>query len=398
MSSKTDQGLALWDGLFSLDASVTHLNHGSFGACPISVLEEQSWLRGLMEQNPVRFMDEEYLPRIHQAVADLADFVGAEPEDVAFVPNATSGVNTVLRSLTFEAGDEILMTDHTYNACGNAARFVADRAEARVVVVEIPFPISEPAEVIERVMGAVSSRTRLLMIDHITSPTGLVLPVTELVAELDRRGVDTLIDGAHAPGMIPLDLRTLGAAYYTGNCHKWLCTPKGAAFLHVRADRQSTIRPLAISHGANQILDGTSRFRAEFDWTGTDDPTAFLCIPTAIGHLGALFRGGFREIMRRNHALVIRGRDMVCEQLDVEPPAPAEMLGSLAAIPLSEIPDEFSVPDPLQLELRNRWQIEVPVFPWKSPRGRFLRISAQLYNGEADYKKLCHALDVMAVR
>ncbi|MBR58764.1 MAG: aminotransferase [Myxococcales bacterium] len=398
MVANTKQGTAPWDGLFCLDQSVTHLNHGSFGACPVAVLEEQSWLRGLMEQNPVRFMEEDYHPRLAQTVSALADFVGADSDEIALVPNATAGVNTILRSLRFEAGDEILMTDHTYNACGNAVRFVADRVGARVVVVEIPFPIRNSSEVVERVMGAVTPATRLLLIDHITSPTGLILPVGELVRELDTLGVDTLVDGAHAPGMIPLDLRELGAAYYTGNCHKWLCAPKGAAFLFVRADRQAGIRPLAISHGANQVLDDTTRFRAEFDWTGTDDPTAFFCIPTAISHLSAFFRGGFPEIMRRNHSLVLKGRDMLCEHLEVEPPAPDDMLGSLAAVPLSEPVDAYTDPDPLQLALRNQWQIEVPVIPWSSPRGRFLRISAQLYNHEDDYKKLCDALGAMGVR
>jgi isopenicillin-N epimerase len=243
-----------------LDPSVTYLNHGSFGACPSAVLEMQAALRLEMEREPVDFLSGSIQRRLDDAREVLGAFVGADPLDLAFVPNATAGVNAVLRSLEFERGDEILVTTHTYQACRRAVDYVADRSGARVVSAALPFPCPGEESIVAAVLDAVSPRTRLALIDHVTSPTALILPVRRLVAELARRGIDSLVDGAHAPGMVPLELARIGAAYYTGNAHKWLCAPKGAAFLHVRRDRQAPLHPNTISHGYQ------GRFHAEFDW------------------------------------------------------------------------------------------------------------------------------------
>ena len=213
------------------------------------------------------------------ARAALAAFVGAGGDDLAFIPNATAGVNAVVRSLAFSTGDELLTTDHAYAACKKTLDYAAARAGARVVVAEVPFPLRSEEEVVSAVLSRVTSHTRLALLDHVTSPTALVFPIGRLVAELSARGVDTLVDGAHALAMVPLDLERLGAAYYTANAHKWLCAPKGAAFLHVRKDRQKGLHPVSISHG---YAGGETRFKDEFDWTGTADPTAALCIPDCI--------------------------------------------------------------------------------------------------------------------
>ena len=380
-----------WD----LDPDVQHLNHGSFGACPRVVLEAQQELRAYIEQNPMRFYHRELEERIDEARSVLAEFVGSEPENLVFVRNTTMAVNSVLRSLALRAGDELLVTDHEYRASRNALDFVAARSGAKVVVAKIPFPLASPQEVLDILLTHASDKTRLLLCDHITSATGLVLPIQEIVRAFDELGIDTLVDGAHAPGQLPLCLDQLGAAYYTGNCHKWLCTPKGAALLHVRPDRQE-IRPLSISHGATIESKGRSRFWLEFDWTGTDDPTALLTIPHAIRFFRELLPGGWNELRRRNRELLLFGRTLILDALGTQAPCPDDMLASLAAVVIPSS-DELSVPDslgfdPLQIELATEHKIEVPVFAWPSPACRILRISAQLYNHKAQYAKLAEVL------
>ncbi len=378
-----------------LDTEITFLNHGSFGATPIAVLAKQDELRTRMEREPVRFLVRELEPLLDDARRAVANLVGADEGGLAFVPNATAGVNAVVRSLDLDKHDELLVSTQEYNASRNALEFAAQLAGARVVPVEIPFPISSTEEVIDRILERVSDRTRLLLIDHITSQTGLIFPVERLVREMDGRGIDTLIDGAHAPGMIPLDLRALGAAYYTGNLHKWVCAPKGAAFLYVRENRRASVRPVAISHGANATRTDRSRFFLEFDWTGTFDPTAWLSLPEAIRFMAALVPGGWPEVMRRNHELALRGRDILASALGIAPPAPDSMLGSMAALPLpdgraDEAPSLYG--DPLQDRLLDEFRIEVPIVPWPAPPKRLIRISAQLYNEERDYEYLASAL------
>lgn len=386
------QPASLWD----LDPNVTFLNHGSFGACPVPILHMQSELRARMEEEPVRFFVHELGPLLDEARFTLAQLVGVDPECLAFVPNATAGVNTVLRSLALAPGDELLSTDHAYNACTNALRFVAERARAHLVVAEIPFPIEAPEQVVEAVLGAVTDRTRLALIDHVTSPTGLIFPVAQLVAELEARGVETLVDGAHAVGMLPLDVRRLGASYYAGNCHKWLCSPKGAGILVARADRMHKIRPLIISHGDTQPRPGRSRFRLEFDWTGTDDPTAYLCAARCVSFFEQVVPGGWPTIQRYNHDLAVAAQHHLGDVLAAPVPAPAQMLGSMASIPLPPAAaTEGAVTDPLQDQLMEEYGIEVPVFYWPRPPERWLRVSAQIYNRREQYELLGGALQEM---
>ena len=380
---------------WSLDAGLIFLNHGSFGACPTAVLAHQAALRAEMEANPVRFLSRELDDRLAAARAALAAFLGADADDLAFVANATGGVNAVLRSLALAAGDELLTTDHAYGACRNTLDFVAARAGARVVTATLPFPVARPDDVVDAVMAKVTPRTRLALLDHVTSPTGLVLPLTRLIAALGSRGVEVLVDGAHAPGMVALDLRALGAAYYSGNCHKWLCAPKGSAFLWVRRDRQADIRPLTISHGATAKRPGRSRFRLEFDWTGTTDPTAWMTVPEAIEYVGALVPGGWPALMARNRALALEARRLLCAAAGTAPVCPDDMIGSLATIVL---PDGLTTeiawrrPDPLQQRLFDEWSIEVPVMSWPASPRRLIRVSAQLYNTRDDYGRLADAL------
>ena len=380
-----------------LDPEITFLSHGAFGACPRPVLEFQNEWRARVERGPVHFLVREMEAPMDAARAALAQFVGSETDDLVFVPNATTGVNTVLRSLRFVPGDELLTTNHEYNACRNALDFVAERSGARVIVAEIPFPLANSEQITAPILERVTPRTRLVLIDHVTSQTGLVLPLAKLINELNSRGVDTLVDGAHAPGMIPLNLKQLQAAYYTGNCHKWLCAPKGTAFLSVRRDKQKIIRPLTISHGANSRRTDRSRFLIEFGWTGTTDPSSFLSVPEAIRFMGSLLPGGWPEAMARNRALALAARKILSETLGIEEPCPSEFIGSVAAMPLPEAPADAGprLPwneYPLQDRLRTRHRIEVPIIPWPAAPKRVIRISAQLYNSLPQYEQLADAL------
>jgi isopenicillin-N epimerase len=384
---------------WTLEPHLLFLNHGSFGATPRPVLAVQDQWRARMEANPVRFLARELEPALDEARRRLAAFVGADPHGLAFVPNATTGVNTVLRALALGPGDELLLTNHGYNACRNAALEVAHSRGAAVVEAGVPFPVAGPAAVAAAVLGRIGPRTRAVLIDHVTSPTGLVLPVGELVRELHDRGVTAIVDGAHAPGMMELDLARLGADFYVANCHKWLCAPKGAAFLWVDEAHRARTRPLVISHGANAASSGRSRFRLEFDWTGTDDPTAWLAVPAAIDFLGGLLPGGWPALLARNRSLVLEARRLLSAVLSVAPPEPEEMVGSLAALPLPPLPDAeagqasmHGALDPLQRALLERHRIEVPVIAWPDPASRLLRISAHVYNALWEYEALAAAL------
>ena len=387
-------GGAELDGFWALDPDVTYLNHGSFGACPRPVLDFQAEMRARLEREPVDFFVRR-LPALLAAVrATLGEFVGADPEGLAFVNNATSGVNAALRAWELGPDDEILTTDHAYAACRKAAEFVASRRGGRVCVSRIPFPLRDPGEAVDAVLSAVTPRTRIALIDHVTSPTALVLPVQDLVPALRARGVETIVDGAHAPGMVPIELDRLGAACYTANAHKWLCAPKGAAFLHVRSDLRRRIRPLVVSHGYDPSRGGL-RFREEWDWTGTDDPTAWLCIPESLRLLGSLLPGGWPALMERNHALAVAARGILMEALGLGPPCPEAMLGAMASLPLPAAepgaPAARLDQDELASWCRDRG-IESWFTPWPGPAGKLVRLSAQAYNHEGQFRKLAALL------
>ena len=348
-----------------------------------------------MEAEPVQFLWRRYEERLEPARAEVARFVGARPRDLVFVTNATAGVNAVVRSLKLRPGQELLTTNHDYNACHNVLVEAARVAGARVVAARVPFPLSSPDAVIEAVLRAVNRRTRLVMLDHVTSHSALIFPVSKLVRELGARGIDTLVDGAHAPGMLALNLSALCPTYYTANLHKWVCAPKGAGFLWVRPDKQKEVHPAVISHGHNTPRPGYSSFQDRFDWAGTFDPTAWLCAGEVIRWLGELLPGGWRELRDHNHKLAVEARRVLCERLQVQAPCPESMLGSMAALPL---PARFQgAPgtgriDAEQLQLYDRFGVEVPLMRFGQPERRYLRISAHLYNTRADYQYLAQAL------
>ncbi len=365
--------------LWGLDPDVVYLNHGAFGACPIAVRRAQAEWRDLAQGNPYAHYGVERPRRLAEARAALGRFVGAEPDELAFVPRATTGVNAVLRGLRFAPGDELVTTDHAYGPTRAALEIVAAAAGARVVVAPVPFPIRSPGDVTEAIVARVGPRTRLVVVDHVVSQTALVFPVAEIVREASDRGVEVLVDGAHAAGQVPLDLGALGAAYFVGNAHKWLGVPPSAGFVYVAKEK----RPALLGARDAPLHDWLA-------WLMPHDPTPFLCLPHAIAHLGGALPGGWPALMARNRALAIAARDGLCRALGAAPPCPAEMVGSMAVIPLPPAA-AAGWPDPLQALLFERERIVAPVT--RAPDGtRLLRVSAQLYNTPAQYELLARTL------
>jgi isopenicillin-N epimerase len=381
---------------FLLDPAVVFLNHGSFGACPREVLAFQRELQDRMEREPIRFFVRDLEGLLDEARAEISALVAAAPQDVALVTNATHACNAVLASLELSEGDEVVVTSHGYNAVNNAVLRWCRRATVRTA--EIPFPIRSSDEAVAAVAAVLSPRTRLCVIDHVTSPTALVLPVAEIAALARRCGAEVLVDGAHAPGMLDLDVPALGAGYYTGNLHKWVCAPKGAGFLWVRRDLQPALTPVVTSHGMNSTRLDRSRFLLEFDWTGTDDPTAVLSVPAALRFLRRRSGGSLAEHRGENRRLCLAARARLVARLGLEVPAPEDMLGSMATLLLPDRPPHEAVlgalpgyADPLQARLVARG-VQVPIVNWPRPESRAFRISAQRYNTLADYEALADAL------
>ena len=376
-----------------LEPDIVYLNHGTVGATPRRVLAVQQALREEMEQQPARFLLRELcglsgpsdraVPRLREAASAVARFMGAQGQDLVFVDNATTGVNAVLGSLELKPGDEILITNLAYGAVRNAAAFVAERQGARLVTLELPFPVAEPALYLNRLAQALTPRTRLAILDHITSETALVLPLAEMAACCRAAGVPVLADGAHAPGAIPLDIPRLGVDYYTGNLHKWALAPKGCGFLWVAPERQQGLHPPVISWGLGQ------GFVQEFDWVGTKDPTPFLAAPAA---LALMQEWGLEAMQAYNHHLARQALAWLSARWGFEPPAPEAMLGSMVTLPLpAALGSTRQEALRLQYALLYEHRIEAPIL---CLGGRlWVRISAQVYNSLEDVEALARALE-----
>jgi len=376
--------------LFLLDPDVVFLNHGSYGACPREVFDDfQRWQRE-MERNPVEFLGRRSAALLGAAREGLAGFVGARADDLVFVTNATTGVNVVAQSLALQPGDEVLATDHEYGACDATWQQACAKAGAHYRRVAIPLPF-EPGRFVETVLAAVTPRTKLLFVSHITSVTALRFPVAELCAAARERGIATLVDGAHAPGQIALDLEAVGADFYTGNCHKWLCAPKGAGFLHVRAERQETVQAPVVSWGYVAELSGHTGFDAyagrsvlerRLQWQGTRDIAAFLAVPAAIAFQA---RHDWPAQRARCHAMAMALQRRVLARNGLAPVAPDAAYEQMVTIPV-----RCSDGDALRRRLFEQHRIEVPVTQHAGQV--FVRASVQAYNTEADLAALEAAL------
>ena len=283
--------------LFFLNPEIIYLNHGSFGAAPRLVIQFRQDLERELASQPVEFLQRKLYPLLEDARASLGDYLNAAPDSLALVPNATTGVNIVARSLKLNPGDEILTTSHEYGACENILAFVCQKTSARLVVRDIPLPRPADEEIVERIWKGVSDRTRFIFLSHLSSPTATLFPVKEIVSRARRAGIRVMVDGAHAPGQVAVDLGDLDPDFYTGNCHKWMLSPIGSAFLYTRPARQPEIEPLVVSWGWGQGLEisAGSEYLDNLQWWGTYDPTPVLSIPQAIEFMAAHDWGGVKS-------------------------------------------------------------------------------------------------------
>lgn len=361
-----------------LDDDYLTVNHGAFGATPKVVLAEQTVWRDRMEAQPSVFM-RSILPKALRASAEaLAAFLGAEGDDLVFVDNATTGCNAVLRSLSLKPGDEIVLHGQAYGAVANTARYVAELSGARIVTAALAFPDEDFAGFAKRFAACLGPRTRIAIIDHITSPSALLLPVAEIAASCHAAGIPLLVDGAHGPGHAEIDLRSLDADYYVGNCHKWLAAPKGAAFLWARRDRQADLHPTTVSHGFG------GGYLAEFDWTGTRDATAQLAIQSALAFHDRLGGAGLR---RRNIALAGEGGALIASELGTTlGNAGHEVAMAMVRLPLENVPLTKAYATELRGRLLDEFKTDAPLHA--HPSGIWLRLSAHAYNEIDDYAKL----------
>jgi isopenicillin-N epimerase len=372
---------------WALDPDFLSVNHGSFGAAPRVVLAAQRDWQLRMEAQPSRFMRAVLPDALRHGADRLGAFIGAEGKDIAFVDNATTGCNAVLRSLRLQAGDEIVVLTHGYGAVRNTTRYVAERAGARVVEAEVPFPHPEADTIVANIAGALTKRTRLAVVDHITSGSALVLPMQRIVAVCHDADVPVLVDGAHAPAQVPLDMRAIGADWYAGNCHKWLCAPKGSAFLYAAPERQHELHPVTISHGFGK------GFLEEFDWTGTRDPSAVLSVDAAIDFHHRL---GGPALRARNAALAASGAAHLAARLGTECGVAGDLTAAMAMI---RLPIGGKATQDRAVELRGHLLDAETDAPLHAQAGAiWLRISAQAYNEPADYEKLGDIVAAMIKR
>lgn len=373
---------------FLLDPDIHFLNHGSFGACPAPVFDSyQKWQRRL-ENQPVLFLGREHDQLLKESRAVLGAYLNVDGDDLVYVPNATHGVNVVARSLDLQPGDEVLSTDHEYGACDYTWQFVCAKTGAKYIRQPIDLPVVSAGKVVEQVWSGVTPRTRVIYLSHITSPTALRLPVEEICRLARQQGILTIVDGAHAPGQIDLDLADVGADFYTGNCHKWMLAPKGAAFLHARREVQSLVSPLVVSwgYGGNDGQPGTgSRFIDILQWTGTKDPSAALTVPDAIEFMS---QHSWDDVRRNCRQLLRQAVERVCNLTGMAPVCPlaSDFYSQMAVAPLPAGID-LAV---LKSRLYDEHRVEIPLVQWQGRN--FARISVQAYNTQEDIDALVGGL------
>jgi isopenicillin-N epimerase len=374
---------------FLLDPSVTFLNHGSFGASPKPVLEAYQQWQLRLERQPVLFLGRELDGLLQESRRTLGEYLNADADDLVYIPNATHGVNIIAHSLRLKAGDEILTTDHEYGACDYTWEFVSVKTGSKYIHQPIPLPVHSEEEIVDQLWSGVTSRTKVIYLSHITSPTALRLPVEQISARAKKAGILIIIDAAHSPGQIPVDLQALDADVVFGNCHKWMLNVKGSAFLYVRRELQHLIDPLIVSWGYKPTPETTtgSRFVDLLQWTGTKDPTAALTVPTAIQFMR---EHNWDEVRNECHDLLRQGIERICNLTALPPlyPLDSNLYSQMGIAPLP--PSNLAA---LKSRLYEEHKIEVPVIQWQDKQ--FVRVSVQGYNVQEDIDALVNALRIL---
>jgi len=372
--------------LFLLRPDIVFLNHGSFGACPRPVFEiYQQWQLEL-ERQPVEFLIRRFPDLMREARAALAGYLGTQASNLVYVPNATAGINIVARSLRLSEDDEILSTDHEYGAMDRTWRFMCEKTGATYINGRVPLPLESREQFVEAVWSAVTDRTRVVFLSHITSPTALTFPVEDICRRAREAGIISVIDGAHAPGQLSLDLDRIGADFYAGNCHKWMLGPKGAGFLYARPEMQPRLEPLVVSWGWRSDAPGDSPFIDQHEWQGTRDPAAFLSVPAAIEFMRA---HDWERVRAECHALAHEFRQRITELTGLPPLSPdsPEWYAQMVTVPLPDCDLDM-----LKRRLYDEYHIEIPVMMWNGTP--LIRASFQAYNGSRDVERAIHALTI----
>lgn len=380
---------------WNLDPKIVFLNHGSFGATPAKVLEKQSEYRRMMEYEPVHFFMD-IMPELYDiSKRSLSEFLGAEPDNMVFVQNTTTGVNQILNSFPVKQGDEWLVSSHAYGACKNAMEHYAGKHKIRLQVADIPFPFENDEAILKAIEQKISKNTRLMLIDHVSSATGSIFPVTGIIELLRSKGIKVLIDGAHAPGMMDVNIEETGADFYVGNCHKWLCAPKGSAFMFAKEEYRDIVKPLVISHFNDTDINGPSHWANQYMWDGTHDFSQYFCVKDSIEFMNGIHDKGWKGIMDHNHKMAWQAARIISDSTGFELPVSERYIGSMVTIPVPDGEEgfpKFNENPPLKRKLFEKYHIQIPVYTFPAVPRQWIRISAQLYNSLEQYEYLAEIL------
>lgn len=381
---------------WGLNESIVYLNHGSFGATPSAVLQKQQQLQLEMEAEAIEFFIDKMPDLLSNSKKALADFVGTSPNNIVFVQNTTTGVNTILNSLPAKEGDEWLTTNHGYGACVHALKHYAHKNKCKVNVATIHYPVLDEKNILEAIENSITPKTTVALIDYITSASAIIFPIKKIINLLQSKGIKVIVDAAHAPGMIDFNIDVLQPDFFVANCHKWICSPKGSALLYVAPQHQADVNPLVISH-YNDMAEGTAaHWSNQFMWDATHDYSAYIGVKDAIDYMPTLVNGGWDAIKKHNHELVWKAANNIANALGVQLPAPQEMIGSICNIPMpnGQAPSKkFHSNVALKDVLFKKYKIEVPIFMFPIAPTQWLRISAQLYNTKEQYEYLLECLE-----